>query len=243
MRVVAGRGGAIRAAGLEAPFVGRERELRLLKGLFHASAEGGAGHLVSVTGIGGIGKSRLAWEFEKYLDGLVDDVWWHRGRCLPYGDGVAYWALAEMVRGGLGGRGGGARHDTGEARAWLDDNSPETEERRWLEAQLGQLLALGDRRRRREKSSSPRGAVLRVAGRQGPVAMVFEDLQWADSGLLDFIDELLERGADQPLYVVALARPEIAERAPAGAPAAPDGPRSRCSRSPTRTSRRCSAAW
>ena len=46
----------------------------------------------------GIGKSRLAWEFYKYLDGLVEDIRWHRGRCLAYGEGVAYWALAEMVR-------------------------------------------------------------------------------------------------------------------------------------------------
>ena len=52
-----------------------------------------------VVGVAGIGKSRLSWEFEKYIDGLAADVWWHRGRCLSYGDGVAYWALAEMVRG------------------------------------------------------------------------------------------------------------------------------------------------
>ena len=50
------------------------------------------------SGIAGIGKSRLAWEFLKYIDGLADDVFWHRGRCLSYGEGVAYWALAEMVR-------------------------------------------------------------------------------------------------------------------------------------------------
>ena len=53
-------------------------------------------------GVGGIGKSRLTWEFNKYIDGLADDVWWHRGRCLAYGEGVAFWALAEMVRGRAG---------------------------------------------------------------------------------------------------------------------------------------------
>src|SRR5207237_8744515 len=100
-RVVAGRGGSFRAAGLEAPFVGRDRELRLLKDLFHASAETNAAHVVAISGSGGIGKSRLAWEFEKYLDGIAGDVYGHRGRCIPYGDGVAYWALAEMVGGRL----------------------------------------------------------------------------------------------------------------------------------------------
>src|SRR5205085_10981706 len=98
MRVVAGKGGSMRVAGLEPPFVGRDRDMRLVKELFHASAEERKTHLVSVVGIAGIGKTRLSWEFEKYTDGLVDDVWWHRGRCLAYGEGVAYWPLADVVR-------------------------------------------------------------------------------------------------------------------------------------------------
>jgi len=97
-RVVAGARGSLRSTGLEAPFVGRDRELRLVKEHFHASADEGRAQLVLVNGIPGIGKSRLAWEFEKYVDGLAVETFWHRGRCLSYGDGVAYWALAEMVR-------------------------------------------------------------------------------------------------------------------------------------------------
>ena len=97
-RVVSAHRGSLKAEGLEAPFVGRDRELRQMKGLFHAAAEEGKAHLVSVTGIGGIGKSRLAWEFYKYFDGIAGTVYWHRGRCLPYGEGVTYWALADMVR-------------------------------------------------------------------------------------------------------------------------------------------------
>ena len=88
----------MRSVALEAPFVGRDRELRLVKELFHSAAEEGKAQLVTITGIAGIGKSRLSWEFEKYIDGLADDHFWHRGRCLSYGDGVAYYALAEMVR-------------------------------------------------------------------------------------------------------------------------------------------------
>ena len=109
LRVVAGVGGALKSEGLEAPFVGRDRELRLVKDLFHASADENRAHLVSVTGIAGIGKSRLAWEFYKYLDGLSDLFRWHRGRCLSYGEGVAYWALAEMVRSRAGILEGGGR--------------------------------------------------------------------------------------------------------------------------------------
>src|SRR5206468_11156240 len=102
LRVVALVSGALKSVGLEAPFVGREREFQLVKDLFHASADQGRAHLVSVWGIGGIGKSRLSWEFLKYVDGLAGGVWWHRGRCLPYGEGVTYWAMAVMVRSRVG---------------------------------------------------------------------------------------------------------------------------------------------
>ncbi|MDP9296575.1 MAG: AAA family ATPase, partial [Actinomycetota bacterium] len=215
-RVVAGRGGAFRSAGLEAPFVGRDRELRLLKDLFHAAADSRAAHLVAVTGIGGIGKSRLAWEFEKYLDGLIGDVYWHRGRCIPYGDGVAYWALAEMVRSRVGAAEEEEPASTlAKLRAWLEQWCQDADERRWLEARLAQLLALADRESApREELFSAWRRFFDLLAATAPVVVLFEDLQWADSGLLDFIDDLLLRSAETPIYVVGLARPEIAERHP-----------------------------
>jgi len=143
LRVTGARGGALKSEGLEPPFVGRERELRLVKELFHASAEEKKAHLVSVVGIAGIGKSRLSWEFEKYVDGLIEDVWWHRGRCLAYGDGVAYWALAEMVRMRCGiveeEEPSSARE---KLRAALAEHIADPQERRWVEPRLAHLLAL-----------------------------------------------------------------------------------------------------
>ena len=97
LRVVAERQGANRMA-IEPPFVGRTEELRLLKELLHATGREGKARVVSVTGIGGIGKSRLTWELAKYVDGLSETIWWHSGRCPAYGDGVTFWALGEMVR-------------------------------------------------------------------------------------------------------------------------------------------------
>ena len=97
LRVVAQRLGVNRMA-VEPPFVGRAEELRMLKELLHATGREGRARAVSVIGIGGIGKSRLAWELLKYVDGLTETVYWHRGRCPSYGDGVTFWALGEMVR-------------------------------------------------------------------------------------------------------------------------------------------------
>jgi hypothetical protein len=100
--VLAGVGGSQRVDGLEAPLTGRDAELRTVRDLFHAAADRRVPRLVLVSGPAGVGKSRLGWEFEKYADGLAAEVWWHRGRCLSYGEGVAFWALGEIVRQRLG---------------------------------------------------------------------------------------------------------------------------------------------
>ena len=220
LRVVAGAGGALRSHGIEAPFVGRDRELRQLKGLFHASAEERKAHLLSVTGIGGIGKSRLGWEFFKYIDGLADTVNWHRGRCLPYGDGVAFWALAEMVR--MRAR-IAEEEDPESALAKLRDTVesvvPDVDEREWILPRLANLIGLEDQLAR---TGSQDAQDLFAAWRRFferltetyPVALVFEDIQWADMALLDFIEYLLDWSKNHPLFVITLARPELTDRRP-----------------------------
>ena len=220
LRVTAARAGALKSTGLEPPFVGRDRELRLVKELFHASAEDEKAHLVSVVGIAGIGKSRLAWEFEKYVDGLIENVWWHRGRCLAYGEGVAYWALAEMVR--MRARIGEEEPTAqalGKLRATLEEHVPDEEERAWLEPRLAHLLGHGEpiAADRAELFSAWRVFFERLAD-QGPCALVFEDLQWAEPGLLDFIDHVLELSRNKPVFVLALLRPEAAGREGAPSP-------------------------
>jgi predicted ATPase/class 3 adenylate cyclase len=216
VRVTAARGGALRSEGLEAPFVGRERELRLVKELFHASAEQSRPQLVQVTGIAGIGKSRLTWEFFKYIDGLAEPIWWHRGRCLAYGEGVAYWALAEMVRTRAQILEGEAQEDAREKlAATLAEHVPDAEERAWIGPRLANLLGLDDREDtdRQDLFAAWRLFFERLAD-ESPLIMVFEDLQWADQALLAFIEYLLEWSGSQRLYVVAAARPELTEHHP-----------------------------
>jgi predicted ATPase/class 3 adenylate cyclase len=217
LRVVAGRGGEGRATRLEAPLAGRERELRMVKELFHAAADDGRAHLLSIVGVAGIGKSRLAWEFEKYVDGLADDVWWHRGRCLSYGDGVAYWALAEMVRM----RARITEDEPAEqAQAKLDavlvEIVADPEERSFVAPRLQHLLGLTERTALdREDLFSAWRLFLERMAEQHPVVMVFEDLQWADAALVEFLEYLLHWSRTHPLFVVTLSRPDVAERHPA----------------------------
>jgi class 3 adenylate cyclase/tetratricopeptide (TPR) repeat protein len=216
LRVMGGIGGALRPEGLEAPFVGRDRELRLVKEMFHASADEGKAHLVSITGIAGIGKSRLAWEFYKYIDGLADTVLWHRGRCLAYGQGVAYWALSQMVKS----RAGISEDDEPAAAraklAWtLADYFPAEDERRWVEPRLAQLIGADEQRTHEQDSlfAAWRLFFERLSARE-PVALVFEDLQWADGGLMDFIEHVLQWSRDHPIFILALARPELVDKRP-----------------------------
>ena len=216
LRVTSGRQGAFKGAGLEAPFVGRDRDLRKIKDLFHASAEDRRAHLLSVTGIAGIGKSRLAWEFEKYVDGLADTAYWHRGRCLSYGEGVTYWALADMVRMRCRiSEEDDAATALSKLDATLSEHLLEADERHFVEPRLAQLLGFGEQGsgEKQDLFAAWRLFFERLADVY-PTVLVFEDVQWADESLVDFVEYLLEWSRSSPLLVVTLGRPELLDRRP-----------------------------
>jgi class 3 adenylate cyclase/tetratricopeptide (TPR) repeat protein len=215
VRVVAEVGGRNRAETLEAPFVGRDDELRLLKELFHATTREKRTRLVSVIGPAGIGKTRLAWEFLKYIDGLVDTVWWHSGRSPAYGEGISFWALGEMVRGRAGLL---ETDDAATTRAKIGatvaEHVPDADERRQIEPALLALLGVEIAATGSEQLFAAWRTFFERLAATAPVVMVFEDVHYADTGLLDFVDHLLEWSGNVPIYVVTLARPELLERRP-----------------------------
>ena len=213
LRVVAELGGRNRSETLEAPFVGRDDELRLLKDLFHATGRERRARLVSVIGPAGIGKSRLGWEFSKYTDGVVDTTYWHVGRSPAYGEGISFWALGEMVR-----RRAGLFETDDETTTRLKiaetlvEYVPDEADRRWIEPALLTLLGVETSAGGSEQLFAAWRTFFERIADQGTVAMVFEDFHYADSGLIDFVDHLLEWSRSVPIFVITLSRPELLER-------------------------------
>ncbi len=214
LRVTAQRGGQGRSDLPEPPFVGRDEELRALKDLIEATGRDRRTRLATISGPGGIGKSRLAWELEKYIDGILENIYWHRGRSPSYGDGITFWALGEMVR-----RRAKLAEDDDDATTrqriaeTVAEYVADEADRRFIEPALLTLLGL---------EPAPAGGrdALFAAWRlfferiaeKGTTVLLFEDLQWADSGLLDFIDHVVEWSKGVPLLVITLTRPELFDR-------------------------------
>ena len=196
----------------DSPFVGREIDLALLKGVFDKTVAADAVQLVTVAGEPGLGKSRLVAELFGYIDSRPELVTWRQGRCLPYGEGITYWPLGEIVKAHAGIL---ESDDQAAATTKLDRVLPEGVERPWFRQRLLPLLGI-------EATSTAERPELFTAWRrflehiaeQGPSVIVFEDLHWADEAMLAFIEHLADRAEAVPLLVVGTARPELFENHP-----------------------------
>ena len=196
-----------RQGELETPFLGRDRELTELQSLFESAVKNRQARLVAVSGQAGVGKSRLTSEFEVHVADAFPDVEWHRGRCISYGEGVAFWALRDMLRQRLGLRteeaGPAARAKLAERlKQWV----PDDKERGFVEPRLCVLIDTSDRDFTRQELFAAWRLFLERVSTAQPVALLFEDLQWADAGLLDFLGYLLDWSAERPLFFLTLIR-------------------------------------
>jgi class 3 adenylate cyclase len=196
------------------PLVGRRRELDLLWDALQRAREEREPQLVTLVGVPGIGKSRLVWELFQRVDANPEFVTWRQGRSLPYGEGVSFWALAEMVKAQAGILESDSVAEAAQkleaAIARLDVQGNED----WLLRHLRPLVGL-------ESDAPPADAaeafgawrrVFEALAEQQSLVLVFEDLHWADEGLLDFVDELVDTAIGAPLLVLGTARPELMSR-------------------------------
>lgn len=192
---------------VSAPFVGREEELELLHNTFARAARDRRVHLVTLFGAAGVGKSRLAREFVAGVERSTILA----GRCLPYGEGVTYWAVAEMVK---------------VAAGITDDDSVDAAAEKLrkccgdeavadlLALALGVLDAVGGERSAAEIAWAAQAWATELADLQ-PLVLVFEDIHWAEAPMLDLIEHLASGVKDVPLLIVCLARADLLDERPA----------------------------
>jgi len=214
-----GRFGVDVAERIATPFVGRDLEMTLLQGAFGRSLRDPSLQLVTIAGEPGVGKTRLVSEFFRYIDEGQDElVFWRQGRCLPYGNGVTFWALGEIVKAHAGIL---ETDDQTEALAKLEHAvtslNMEDSDREWVASRLAPLVGIslgpGSNVEQSESFAAWQRFLEGVAA-LGPLVVVIEDLHWADAAMLDFIEQLVEWWSDLPIMLLCNARPELYERRP-----------------------------
>jgi class 3 adenylate cyclase/tetratricopeptide (TPR) repeat protein len=199
------------------PFVGRDSELAVISETFARAQREPSAQLLTVVGEPGVGKSRIVWEFGQELDRQPGLVRWRQGRCLPYGEGITFWALGEIVKAEAGVLGTDSpgqaleklEHAVAEA---IEDES----ERAWFTERLAPLVGAQDEVSGigREEAFSAWRRYLEALAAQRPTVLVLEDLHWADAALLDFVEHLLDWAPSVPLLVLGTARPELHDARP-----------------------------
>jgi class 3 adenylate cyclase/tetratricopeptide (TPR) repeat protein len=191
------------------PLVGRELDLALLRGTFDKAIAERSVQLVTVAGEPGVGKSRLVAELFAYTDALGELVTWRQGRCLPYGEGITFWALGEIVKA----HAGIFESDPPDvAAAKLDAVLPESDDLPWLRARLQPLLGIeASESATHEELFTAWRRFLESVAERAPLVLVVEDVHWADPALLAFLEHLADWARGVPLLVVCTARPELYE--------------------------------
>jgi class 3 adenylate cyclase/tetratricopeptide (TPR) repeat protein len=199
----------------QTPLIGRDDDLALLQSTYARTLREPSTQLVTITGEPGVGKTRLTAEFRRWVDDQPEIVVWRQGRSLPYGEGITYWALGEMVKAQAGILESDSPDD---ARAKLavavGEVTTDEMEQEWLRNSLAPLVGAGEG----SGASTPETSFgawqrfLEGVAAQRPLIAVFEDLHWADEQLLAFVEHLVDWSTSVPLLVLCTARPELFER-------------------------------
>ena len=211
--------------GLHAPIVGRDSELELLRSIYRRAVAEGRPNLVTIYGDAGVGKSRLTQEFLVWLEGIDPAPRTMRGRCLPYGDGITYWPLAEILKSTASVLDTDPPHLALEKIAKVSDDvltDDVTSDRARTTAALAYTVGVEDpafrfgdmdpREVRVELHAAWR-SFFSALGAAGPTIVIVEDIHWADPALLDLLDELAE-GVSGSVVFLCPARPELTSRRP-----------------------------
>ena len=196
------------------PFLGREHELATLTRTFERAAERPGIELVTILAEPGFGKSRLVRELWRHVL-ATGNASWHKGRCLPYGDGISFWALGEIVKS----HAGMLETDdqaTLSAKLHAAISEPDPSLRAWIHERLAPLVGLHTDAAPapQEESFSAWTRFVTSLAADGPTVLVFEDLHWADPALVSFLIQLADNPEPVPLLLVVTARPEVSDKHP-----------------------------
>lgn len=200
------------------PFVGRKYEMTMMENLYWRTTREQSIQLATIMGEPGVGKTRLLAEFSDFIDGLQDIVQWRQGRCLPYGEGITFWALGEVVKAQAGILESDTPSEAGDKLAaalalLIQDDT----ERDWVRARLAPLVGAAiqlDSTVERTEAFTAWRRFLEALAEHRTTIVVFEDLHWADAAMLDFIEHLVDWSSTVPLMVICTARPELYDSHP-----------------------------
>jgi class 3 adenylate cyclase/tetratricopeptide (TPR) repeat protein len=205
-RIICLAGGKPGAGVRQAPLVGRDAELELLENTYSRAVRDSRAHLFTIYGDPGVGKSRLANEFVGGLEGATVLY----GRALPYGEGVTYSALSDMVKTAAGIADDDPLDDALEK---LRDCCPDEAVADLLALASGVLEAVKGERNQQEIAWAAREWAEKLAEPQ-PLVLVFEDIHWAEDALLELVEHMSTWVKNVPILLLCLARPELLDLRP-----------------------------